>query len=360
MQGRLMQRLMMALAIVIVAAGCDESSGPQEAPVGGFGILAEVDVGDRPLDIVVAGDRYIISNAFSSIMSIDPATMSVDDSLAFAGFFPHELLIPQGSSTIYLSDDASGKVRAVSLPDLDLVWTLTLPSLFDPFYSLPLGLVSDPDHEHRLYILEGRSGLIALVGITGAVLDTVHYREARGGSISGIENGYALAIDPVRDRLFVSNRTDGRVYSYSTSTLTKLDSIGTGSMDGVAANTLLTDTVNGHLLLNVPMAVLSGDSYIGTLAVYDSNTLSLVKEVDIPDWPDMGGLAWVEEGALLAVVSGTHLLEFSVPDYELLHDVDMEHSGTRVAYDSLRGYFIVTFWDEDLVRIYERADDETR
>lgn len=344
-----MRKTASALAIVLLVVACDDSTGPTGADPGSFSLIAEIAVGNRPLDVAVTPDHYVIGNSRSKLMLIDPVTMTTGDTLGFPGFFPQDFVYDEGSSTLFLTDDASGKIRAVSIPDLTVLWTITVPTTDDPFFSSLHGLVADPDQGGLLYTIEARIGLIASVSRAGTAVDTVRYRPPRPGSYL-VENGMAVAINPVLDRLYLTSRAEGKLFAVSTPDLAKVDSLD--SSDVLSVNSLLADPVNGHLIVSNEEAVRRGDRYFGVLRVFDGLTLSHVRDVEVPDWPDWGGMTWVDTGAHLAVVSGTYLLEFSVPDYQKRAELDMGLAGTRVAYDAVRSYYIVTFNEEDLVRVY--------
>ena len=138
---------------------------------------------------------------------------------------------------------------------------------------------------------------------------------------------------------------------------------GAGSQLGIQA--ALLDQVAGHLgvddvlLVGVVLGVgqhdLAADVEVGEgeLHVYDADDLSLIEEVAIPDWPDYGGLAWVTEGSRLVVATGSTLVEFSTPDYVKLTQTALPSNPARVAYDAVRGYYVVTFMNTDMVRVYQ-------
>ena len=343
--------------LFLIAAGCDDSTGPENVEVPGFDLVAEIEVGDRPGSVTVAGNHYVVANRFESLMLIDAASLSVADSLDPAGFFPTDLHYHEDSQTLIVTDDASGKVRWVSLPDLTMSDTRTIPCLHDPFFSHPIGLDYDADHD-RLYALEVRGGTIAVIPRVAGDVDTVRYRPQAEGSYS-LEVGLATAVDEVLDRLFLTSRDETKLFAFSTSGLTKVDSLTVD--DGMLSiNSLLADPVNGQLVVSRQAAVRSGDAYVGKLEIYDAATLEYSMGVDIPDYPEEGGMTWVDEGSALAVVSGTWLLEFSVPDYQRLHAADLEGTGSRVAYDAANQRFIVTFEEEDMVRVYNRATETRR
>ncbi|MFO7767637.1 MAG: hypothetical protein R6W82_01560 [bacterium] len=354
MSPRVCAVLPLALTLsLIMLTSCDESTGPAGGDVPGFVLEAEVAVGENPRAVTAAGDHYVVANRYQSLMLIDAATLTVTDTLDPAGFFPTEIRYHAASQTLVVTDDASGQVRWVDLPALTMTDTRTIPAIHDPFFSNPAGLDYDADND-RFYALETRGGTIAVIPRSPGPVDTVRYRPQAEGSYS-IEVGLATAVDEALDRLFLTSRNESKLFVYETSGMTKLDSLT--AEDGVLGiNSLLTDAANGHLVLSNQQAVaVGGGRYEGTLDIYDGATLEYLMGVPVPDYPEEGGMTWVTEGSSMAVVSGTWLIEFSTPDYQRLHAMDLESEGTRVAYDPVRSRFLVTFEDEDVVRVYTRA-----
>jgi len=349
------------LLLPLFLGACDDNpsepdNGNGNGTPGTLELVAEIAVGSDPLGIAVAGDYYVVGNHMTvagesnTLMTIDAATLAVIDSVEFSGN-PEDIVCPPSSSQVWVTDDASRYVRAYSVPDLDLVDTVTLQGEGDPgWYGYPAGLVYDSDSGGRLWGIEEFGGYVtAFSPASGAVLDTVRFRPFRGyGSSFSYATGPCVAVDPTRDRLFAANIDDYRLEVISTATMTKVDSID-WSGSAYRVNLVFADPVNGHILVNERISAFGE----GELHVYDADDLSLVEEVAIPDWPDYGGLAWVTEGSRLVVATGSTLVEFSTPDYTKLTQTALPSNPARVAYDAVRGYYVVTFMNTDMVRVYQ-------
>jgi YVTN family beta-propeller protein len=354
------------IASLLLFTGCDElvtDNGDDDDNGGNtpgtLELVAEIGVGSNPLGIAVAGDYYAVGNHITiagqnnSVMVIDPATMTVIDSVIFMGN-PEDLAWAPSVSKLFVSDDASRRVRSYSIPDLTDEGVSTMAGEGDPdWYGYPAGLIYDATGGGRLWGVEDFSGLVTCFSAaSGAVIDTVRFRPFRGyGSQFSFATGISVAFDAGRSRLYVGNLDDIRLEVIDTLTMTKVDSIVWDS-PAILVNFVFSDPVNGHIMVNER----SSTMYTGTLVVYDADDLSLVSEVDIPGYPDYGGIAWVTEGSRLVLATGTTLTEFATPAYTKLTETTLPSGPARVAYDPVREYYLVTFKGENLVRIYRVPD----
>ncbi|MFC1629093.1 YncE family protein [Gemmatimonadota bacterium] len=346
------------LILALFISACDENPtepGGNTTP-GTLELVAEIAVGSEPLGIVVAGDYYVVGNYMTvtggnnTLMVIDPATMTVIDSTIFPGN-PEDLIWAAAASRLYVSNDANRRVKAYSLPDLTEQSETILQGVGDPdWYGYPAGLIYDSGNGGRLWGLEEFSGYATLFSAaTGAIIDTVRYRPFRGyGGGFSFATGVSVAFDAGRSRLYAGNIDDSRLEVISTISMSKVDSLVWDSPE-FDVNFVFSDPVNGHILVNER----SSSFYKGKMVVYDADDLSLYREVEIPEYPDYGGIAWVTEGARLVMATGGTLTEYSTPAYTRLTKTDLPTNPARVAYDPVRGYYVITFIYEDMVRVYQ-------
>jgi len=344
-----------ALLIPLLLAACEENpSGPAAADT--FTLVAEIAVGSDPLDVEAAGDYYAVANyiddvvgAPNSIMLIDAATLVVVDTVEVYGN-PKDLLYIPATGQLWANDDANRKITAYSVPGLAEEMAVYAPGVgaWD-WSSHPAGLAYDADGGGRIWTMEMYSGLVLAFSTAGVPIDTLRYREEREGYWS-FETGPSVAVDSGRDRLFLGNLDEDRIEVFDTAARVKVDSLV--FEDGFTPNFVFADPVNGRFYANKR----ESSFYVGKLRVYDSDTLELVREVDIRDYPNEGGIEWVSVGSRLVLATGTHLVEYSVPDLTVQVDLDLGVSAARVAYDAARQRYVVSIKDQDVVRIYRIAD----
>jgi DNA-binding beta-propeller fold protein YncE len=346
----------LTLLLPLLLAACEENpSGPAGADT--FTLVAEIDVGSEPVDVEVAGDYYAVANyindvvgAPNSIMLIDAVTLVMVDTVDVYGN-PKDLLYLPATGQLWANDDANRKITAYSVPGLEEVNAVYAPGIGDwDWSSYPAGLVYDSDGGGRIWTADMRSGLVFVFGAAGgAPIDTIRYRLEREGSWS-FETGPSVAVDPGRDRLFVGNLDDGRIDVIDTATRTVVDTLLFPTT--YRPNFVVADPVNGQFFTNQR----ESSFYVGKLRVYDSDTLEPVREVDIREYPNEGGIEWVALGSRLVLATGTHLVEYSVPDFTKQVDLDLGTSAARVAYDATRQRYVVSIRGQDVVRVYRIAD----
>jgi len=347
------------LLLPLFLGACDDNptdpDGNGTAGADTLALVAEIPVGSEPLGIAVAGDYWVVANHMTvagesnTLMVIDPATLAVIDTADFTGN-PEDIVWVPGSGEVWVSDDASRRVRIYSVPDLNYIDTATMQGEGDPdWYGYPAGLIYDSDNGGTIWGIEEFSGyLTGFSPLTAAITDTFRYRPFRGyGTGFSFPTGISLAVDTTRDLLFIGNIDDRRLEVVSTATMTKVDSLVWDP--GYYVNFVFADPVNGHIMVNERTSSFGE----GIMRVYDMDDLSLYREVSIPDWPDYGGIAWVTEGAQVVLATGNTLTEFSTPDYTKLTQTTLPANPVRVAYDATREYYLVTFRYEDMVRVYQ-------